>query len=197
MKTKQVIALLQKADPEGELEVCCGNVDISYIGRDPAYWDGTLQVLVRNEKGRVIGGKYKREGHKVQIHLLPFSTLLWDNEKAVMDYSELDEGRQKEYKENHENIRKAAMACDHELEFEHFSKHIKERALKLMDDEGDLDNVIKDFFTENISPYDKIPDDIPFIGLSYLDRRDIQWNREINVSFVPDEGFVLTKENDK
>lgn len=195
MKTKDVIAMLQKADPTGEVDVCVGNVDISYIGRLPAYYDGSQQVLILNEKGRVIGGKYKREGNKVQIHLLPFSTLLWDHVDIEIDYSELDEGRKQEYKENHDNIRKAAMNCDKELEFEFFSKHIKERASKIVDDDTfDLDAAIKDFFTENISPYDKIPDDIPFIGLSYVDRRGVQWSREINIRFVPDEGFVLTKE---
>jgi hypothetical protein len=196
MKTKDVIAMLQKEDPSGEIDVCVGNVDISFISREAAYYDGSQQVLIRNESGRAIGGKYKRQGDKVQIHLLPFSTLLWDKTEINIDYSELGEIRGKEYKDNHDKIKAAALALDCELELEYFTKHIKERAEKLGDDEeNDLNDIIKDFFMANITPKEKFPDDIPFIGLSYIDRRNIQWGREVSVNYTED-GFVLKKEKD-
>lgn len=50
MKTKKLIELLNQCDPSGELEVCLDNIDICSVGREPAYYDGALQVLIRNDK---------------------------------------------------------------------------------------------------------------------------------------------------
>ena len=71
MKTKELIRLLQEADPTGEEEVCVNNEDILDVGTEPAYWDGTLQILERDEKlspyYNVVGATFKREGCKVSI----------------------------------------------------------------------------------------------------------------------------------
>lgn len=191
MKTKELIRLLQKEDPSGEIEVCVGNVDISWISMEPAYYDGPQQVLTRNEKGKKIGGKYCRSGHKIQIHLWGFSELIWDYKDAVIDYSELDEERQKSYKENHDKIRDAAKNCDYKLELENFTEWAKEKATLLADD-GGIVEVAKDFFDANITPYDRIPDDIPIIMESHDSRRQKQWNRQFEVSYST-EGFKITK----
>lgn len=196
MKSKELIRLLQKEDPSGEVEVCVGNVDISWVGSVPAYYDGPQQVLNRNEKGKKIGGKYCRSGNKVQIHLWAFSELIWDYKDAVIDYSELDEERQKSYKENHEKIRDAAKNCDYKLELENFTKWAKEKAKLLIDDDDDgIVEVAKDFFDANITPYDRIPDDIPIIMESYVSRRHKQWDREFEVGYSS-EGFKITKKGD-
>jgi hypothetical protein len=196
MKTKDLIALLQKADPTGEINVCVGNVDISWAGREPAYYDGPSQVIIKNEKGRPIGGKYHRKGDKVQIHLWPFSTLIWDYKDIVIDYSELDEERQISFKENHDKIRTAAKNLDYELELENFMKWIKDKAKTVFDnDEDEMSRVAKEFFDKNITPYDKISDDIPIIGESYITRRQIQWDRELNLSYDAD-GFHIKKKED-
>ena len=76
MKTKELIRQLQDADPSGEIEVCVGNVDIHFVERLEAYYDGTLQVLTRDEtrKGyKIVGGKYKRTGSKINLHTLSIS----------------------------------------------------------------------------------------------------------------------------
>lgn len=67
MKSKTLIEMLQKADPTGNEEVCVGNVDIHFVETMPAYYDGTLQVLERNEElecYNIIGAKYRRSGVK-------------------------------------------------------------------------------------------------------------------------------------
>ena len=48
MKSKELIRLLQEEDPSGEVEVCVQNFDILGIHTEPAYWDGSLQVLMRD-----------------------------------------------------------------------------------------------------------------------------------------------------
>jgi len=48
MKTKDLIEKLQKLDPTGEIHVCIDNHDIFSVSLNPAYWDGTLQVLLRD-----------------------------------------------------------------------------------------------------------------------------------------------------
>lgn len=193
MKTKELIRLLQKEDPSGELEACVGNVDISWVCTEPAYYDGPQQVLTRNEKGKKIGGKYCRSGHKVQIYLWKFSELIWDYKDAVIDYSDLDEERQKSYKENHDKIRDAANNLNYELELENFTKWAKEKGKLLIDDDNDgIAEVAKEFFDKNITPYDSIPDDIPIIMESYISRRQKQWDRQLEVSYSS-EGFKITK----
>lgn len=74
MKTKELIRRLQEEDPTGEVECCVGNVDIHFVSSEPAYWDGPLQVLVRDPAKApyydIVGAKYVKSGSKIQIHCL-------------------------------------------------------------------------------------------------------------------------------
>lgn len=70
MKTKDLIAELQRADPSGEIEVSVGNTDIHFVGREPAYYDGCLQVLKRAgraDRYDIVGVEFRGEGQKVVI----------------------------------------------------------------------------------------------------------------------------------
>jgi hypothetical protein len=189
MKTKDLIRKLQEEDPSGEEHVCVGNVDIGFISKEPAYYDGAAQVILYNEKGEIVGGKYKRSGNKIQVHLRRFSDLIWDRKEGFMvDYSELSSDRQEAYKENHQKIVKSSKDLDYEIELEYFVKHIKERAEKIMDDdEHEVADVAKAFYDANLNPYIPIPDDIPIIGESWLSRKSIQWGREIKVEYMDNE----------
>lgn len=105
MKTKEVIKLLQDADPSGELECFgCGNSDITYVDCLPAYYDGSGQLIIRDEKGRVIGAKFLRSGNKVCIRTMDIEDALWDNPDLPVDFSEIQEWHN--YRENVEKIRK-------------------------------------------------------------------------------------------
>ncbi len=48
MQTKKLIELLQKADPSGELDCVCDNVDIFWVETEPGYYDGYYQKLIRD-----------------------------------------------------------------------------------------------------------------------------------------------------
>ena len=81
MKTKELIRLLQQADPSGEIEVNCGG-DINTVEVMPAYYDGALKVLIRDEKespyDNVIGMREVREGSKIILTTVALNDLCWD-----------------------------------------------------------------------------------------------------------------------
>lgn len=91
MKTKELIKRLQKADPTGEGEVCYGNEDILFIETLPAYYDGSLQVLVRDEKRddyNVVGAKFVRTGSKVQIVTYSIEDAVYDNPELPVEFDQ-------------------------------------------------------------------------------------------------------------
>ena len=67
MKTKELIRQLQEIDPSGDEECCIGNADIHFVDKLPAYYDGTLQILKRDDEGNIIGGEFKKYGSKIVI----------------------------------------------------------------------------------------------------------------------------------
>lgn len=67
MKTKDLIAKLQEADPSGELHCCIDNGDIEEVNVEPAYWDGALNIVERDEAGRYTCAYRQRSGSKVVL----------------------------------------------------------------------------------------------------------------------------------
>ena len=89
MKTKALIRLLQEVDPEGETEVCVDNADIHFVERLEAYWDGRLQVLIRNPDEvyyNVEGVRFISSGEKVRLNLLSFEDVLLNDPEARVEY---------------------------------------------------------------------------------------------------------------
>lgn len=119
MKTKELIRQLQAADPTGEEEVSVGNVDIHFVDREPAYYDGCLQVLVRDENNKfynITGAKLVSRGSKVVIHTLSITDALWDNAELPIDYSGLTDAQALRYKESHDKTRQEVRDCEREIE---------------------------------------------------------------------------------
>ena len=89
MKTRELIRLLQEADPSGELECCVDNEDIHFLEVIPAYWDGRLQVFTRDpaRKGYfdIVGAKITAAGTKIKIRHLSIEDLLIDNPEMPVD----------------------------------------------------------------------------------------------------------------
>lgn len=90
MKTHELIRRLQEADPSGDLEVAVGNADILFVSREPAYYDGDLQVLVRDPAQapfyNVVGAKVVRSGDKVQVHALSIADALMNDPDLPVEY---------------------------------------------------------------------------------------------------------------
>lgn len=206
MKTKELIKILQDADPEGETECCIGNEDIHYVTVEPAYWDGRLQVLERdhskNPYYNIIGGKYTTRGHKVLIRPISITeaicTAVEFGQEFPVDYSELGNAElAARYKESNEKTRKQMENIEYQGELRMFVEHIKKRALEITSETSGLERYATAFFDESkIDRHDPIPADISAITmtsksgantynshLSYHDQRNIQWDREIDIAF--------------
>lgn len=79
MKTKELIELLQKADPDGNTDVTIGNAPISYVDRLPAYYDGRLQRIIYDANNVPRVGVLCSGGDKLVIHYRSISDCLSDN----------------------------------------------------------------------------------------------------------------------
>lgn len=116
MKTKDLIAALQKEDPTGELECCVGNIDIHFVSQEPAYYDGSLQVLERdmtNQYYNIIGAKFVRSGSKVQIHTLSIEEAILEHPDMLVDCTDDRHGREAPRVEKwREDAKKAIAAAD-------------------------------------------------------------------------------------
>jgi len=92
MKSKTLIDILKQSDPTGEREVCVNNQDIFDVFPMPAYYDGRLQKLIRDENMQgphnIVGAKYISGG--IKINILPYSIedAIMDNPKLPVDVSE-------------------------------------------------------------------------------------------------------------
>lgn len=97
MKTKELIELLQKEDPSGEIECCVDNSPIMFISCQPAYYDGTLRKLILDENGSVVGIKFITSGSKIRLQLYDYDDLIADDPDAIIDFTECSNPRS--YKE--------------------------------------------------------------------------------------------------
>lgn len=79
MKTAELIRELQALDPSGQEEVCVGNRAIQSVDRLPAYYDGRLQVLRRNDKGHTVGIEFRSRGVKINLCITDLEDEIYDN----------------------------------------------------------------------------------------------------------------------
>lgn len=191
MKTKVLIELLQKEDPSGEQEVCINNMDIHYVCSEPAYWDGPLQVLERDEECEyynIIGAKYRRSGVKVNITPLSISDAICNNTDLPVDYSELNEDRQVSSRKAHDNLRAWYKNMENELEENHFVLWAKKKAESITSDFEDVVDIAKSFFKENLDRNDPLPQGGIPLGESYVSTRESQWDSRLEL--LIDDGFL-------
>lgn len=213
MKTKDLIKLLQEADPSGENEVCVGNADIHFVGPEPAYYDGCLQVLKRDPARApyydVCGAKYVGDGTKIVIHTLSISSAIFNDEDLPVEFDNMTEQQLEWYKKSVESRRAETRQIHDEVEGESFVQHMKQR-FQYQEGEDfrrqEVEEAAKAFYDENLSYLDEMPEDIKHekeqqtisgkeytITPSWRDRRWKQWRREIAADFE-DGKLVLKKE---
>lgn len=180
-----------KADPTGEEHVCVNNVDIHFIELEPSYYDGAQQILIRDENFNIIGGKYKRQGSKVQITTLSIAdaaSYFHENIPAIqmpIDYSELDQKTAEATKKAHDDLFKWSQDLHTTLEFEFFLEWVKSK-VESADTETVKSEARRVFDRDKISHDEPLPErDGPC--KSYVDLRKIQWDAKYSVGFV--EGF--------
>jgi len=119
MKTKELIAKLQEADPTGELECCIQNGDVWDITVEPAYYDGRLQVFTFDEDRRPLTAKRVSKGEKVVLSPVYISDVIGEYEKFSVEYE--SEEDKKRYEPFDEEARRRRDQIDIDLDREAFA----------------------------------------------------------------------------
>ena len=120
MKTKELIELLQREDPSGELPVCVDGVDV-YTGYSvPAYYDGRLQQLIKDETKQncynITGIRFLKEGSKVVLRTMSLDDVLWEDPDAVVTYDyDPSEKEIQEVEDLRESIKRELEEIDREM----------------------------------------------------------------------------------
>lgn len=197
MKTRELIKQLHSADPTGEEEVCVGNADIHYVQHSPAYYDGCLEVLIRdpnNEYYNIIGAELRAEGNKIVINTLDIQSAIFDNPKLPVKY---DSAYTEKYKANHEAWRKFTKKVDKKMRLENFIKFVKNRIPAIEDDK--IKKVATEFFERNLH-VPKREQDLPSYEFkredggttvpSWLDREHTYWNEIVSVFYMDKEIII-------
>lgn len=99
MKTKELVELITRLDPSGELEVTADGVPIYMAQKLPAYYDGSLQMLLQDkslQSYNIKGYKITNQGEKIVLTTMDLASVLSDNVDAPVDLSGL-EGHSKEF----------------------------------------------------------------------------------------------------
>ncbi len=109
MKTKDLIAALMQSDPSGEIECCVGNRDIHFVSRGPAYYDGALQVYIRDESNNIRGVKRTNRGKKIQIHSYSVADLLCNDSELPITYEDIGGDMESHYRKRDEKAREESM----------------------------------------------------------------------------------------
>jgi hypothetical protein len=115
MKTKELIQQLQELDPEGEIEVVADGAPIYFAEKLPACYDGSLQILAQdsNRKGyNVVGYKVTNKGNKILLRTLDLESVMWENDDAQIDLSEISGATREQWEYRVAKIKKDISDAD-------------------------------------------------------------------------------------
>jgi hypothetical protein len=195
VKSKELIRLLQEEDPTGETEVSVGNHDIFELRTEPAYWDGKLQLLIRDPAKApyydIVGGKYCTAGSKIVINAMSISDVLWQDPDATVDYSELGQYADK-YREADEKTRRASRDVTLKVGMDAFYRWVKSKAEAIRPGDTDCRSGADYFFEKHLhvdDPLKELPKQkhVDSTGKEYEcwpsvnDRRESGWDDRIEV----------------
>lgn len=189
MKTKDLIYKLMILDPTGEQECCIENLDIFTIDLLPAYYDGPLQVLIRDPTCpyyNVKSAKYVVSGSKIVLKPISITDAICNDTQLQIDYSQLNKLTQEQYKKSNEKTKQAHIEIENKCELDLFIRWAKEKALTISSNNNEIDFIAKEFYTNDLNRKIEFPSSIANKSLSYNDKRFEQWNQELDLSF---DGF--------
>ena len=110
MKTRELIRLLEEADPSGELECCIQNCDINFVDVAPAYYDGPLELLHRSGSDeKAVAASLTTTGQKVRIHALSIEDIIYDQPEFEIKIEVHDESLRARLERQIEEWRSAAV----------------------------------------------------------------------------------------
>lgn len=113
MTTSELIAVLQKEDPEGTTPVVIDNCEVFSAHREAAFWDGRPLLLRCNPADapyyNVVGAYYTGKGSKIILTALGLDDLFMNNPELQVD-DETERGDKREYIEKRRAWAKAIIA---------------------------------------------------------------------------------------
>lgn len=98
--------------------VCIDNMEILSVEPKPAYWDGTLNKIILDEKGRIEGIKLTSKGNKLEIRCRDLDDIFLDNPDVLVIYEGLNDWKINEYRERIERLREESREIIQEIEEE-------------------------------------------------------------------------------
>lgn len=122
MKTKELIRLLQENDPSGELEVVGSYGDIYFIERLPDYYDGKVNILIKDDE-KIIGMKQNIGKDKIvlaELSLEDVMTDYWDDENFILEGDECFLNLANKYRKENKDF-------EDTFQFNSFKKYILEK----------------------------------------------------------------------
>ena len=114
MKTKELIKILNEIDPEGETEVVIENESAFFAYKEPAYYDGIMELILKNENGEIIGGKYSSKGSKISLRPYGIMSAIYDFPELSVEY-DIANSKKEEYKKMVEQWRIESREIDEEF----------------------------------------------------------------------------------
>lgn len=110
MKTKELIKLLQEADPEGECVVYSNGYGPIYCLENlPGYYDGPCPILIQDPANapyyNVVGYKFSNSQPKLRLRSLDLEDALLNDPDLPVEYEDMDEDDLNRYKESENKIR--------------------------------------------------------------------------------------------
>jgi hypothetical protein len=215
MKTKELIRQLEEADPTGDEDVTVHGCDIFFVDSAPGYYDGCYQRLRRDPAKApyfdIVGADYIGSGIKVVIHTYSVSDLIAHDPEAPIGYIDLSKGSRERYEQSVEERREEYRQMHQGIESDHFAKYIVRRMGIEWNEDFEEDLVkadAKKWADQNLRHHDPMPKDIAqrqelgeepsgefrMRNLSWNDRRERQWDREIRIGFNKD-GLTFYRED--
>ena len=185
MKTKELIRRLQEQDPSGEHEVCVDNMDIVSVYAEPAYWDGRLQVLERDEDGKIIGARYETEGFKITIEARSISEILFDCPEFPVCYDKLRPDQIEDYKKYDQDIIDHGERITYETNLSFFTDWAREQCDKIGFDDPTINGMSPQFALHH---KDKIFPEFNMCEKSILDQLHEHWEKCVKVTV--NNGFL-------
>jgi len=110
MTTDELIEMLKREDPTGQLPVVVGSEDIYFVERQPGYYDGCYQQLIHDPEKRgkqysITGVKITTKGYKVKLVTCNLDDVLLDHPEIPVDLSELSEHKRNYWEHCVESLR--------------------------------------------------------------------------------------------
>lgn len=205
MKTKDLIKELQELDPEGELECCIDNLDIGGISIEPAYWDGSLQLVEKGPDGEILGMKILDSGLKLVLSPTSVGDFIMNYPDGKIDFSDLSENRKSHWRRfvelKRNETKKIKKEVCHSFFVDYVRKKVKDSGLAA----EYIEDIANGFAKRQICYDDPMPQDILKMRRpekhgdkvydvipSWNERRCLQYDREISIT-VTDGNLSITR----